>query len=130
MNTTSTSTAVSLVQANESLHESERAILSSLKSRHSKDELYTRLGDRVLISMLLHPGNQNPLTRTSIAPKVSEDVSKEYATYLKQPALGAPGNPGSKSSSGQGLAAHVFDLTGAAYFHMVRQNQSQTIVLR
>ncbi len=78
--------------------------------------------------MLLHPGNQNPITRTSIAPKVSEDVSKEYATYLKQPALGEPGNPGSKSA--QGLAAHVFDLTGAAYFHMVRQNQSQTIVLR
>lgn len=77
--------------------------------------------------MLLHPGNQNPITRTSIAPKVSEDVSKEYATYLKQPALGEPGNPGSKSA--QGLAAHVFDLTGAAYFHMVRQNQSQTIVL-
>ncbi|RKO91625.1 hypothetical protein BDK51DRAFT_45490 [Blyttiomyces helicus] len=82
-------------------------IVGNLGARFATDETYTRVGSRAVIA--LNPGRN--------LPSSSSSVSKDYAIAARDPASPLP-------------APHVFDLTDAAYLHMLRMEEDQSILLR
>ncbi|KAJ3089830.1 hypothetical protein HK102_005396 [Quaeritorhiza haematococci] len=95
--------------------QTDDTIVQTLAARFARDDVYTKIGNRVVVAV--NPGR--PLTIHS------DTTSKEYASHQKQTATGLPGEPGSKRP----MPAHIFDLSGAAYHHLTRLGEDQTIVL-
>ncbi len=89
---------------------SEDQIVSALQH-----QIYTRMGSRSIVF-------SNPAQPIA---KFSDSTSKEYAEAARS--LNAIQNGSGQSDS---LAPHLFDTISAAYFHMLRVSQDQSIVLR
>lgn len=86
----------------------EEAIQLRLKERWSRDDIYTRIGDDVLVSV-------NPFKMVASS---SEEQCKAFAKWAKN-----------SSDDKESLPPHVFDLAASAYFHMMRDGKDQSLVL-
>jgi len=87
---------------------SEEMVLTILKDRYSKDEIFTRIGQSAMISV-------NPMKHHE---KYSETIGKLYADYNRD-----------VSPTKNRLDPHIFDLAGSAYMHMWRDQQDQCILI-
>jgi hypothetical protein len=81
-------------------------IPGELLKRFQNDELYTKLGPRVLVSL-----NSDPVRRGSL-----EAASKTFAAAAKAYDL-------------EGLGASIFSTSSSAYLHMVKDGADQAILL-
>ena len=96
--------------------ELETEIQNILITRFNKQESYTRIGDKVLLSLCTPPIN---------TPS-NEAKLKEYCNFHKSFSMGEPGTPGSKNYT---LSPHVYDLIGSAWTHLNRLNEDQIVFL-
>jgi len=93
---------------------SQESIISTLQSHHSSSKPYTRLASRGLV--FVHPNKSLDL--------FNDSTSKEYALQTKID------KDSSTITAGRHEDAHVFDLAASAYYHLVRHEEDQSILLR
>ncbi|KAI8800774.1 chitin synthase-domain-containing protein [Cladochytrium replicatum] len=90
-------------------------VTQNFVARHAKDENYTAIGDRVLVSVNLGITHE----------RFSDNASKAAATHTKATSNGVLGESGAKAQK----PPHVFEIVGSAYAHMIRQKEDQSILL-
>ena len=90
-----------LVQLSEPVTATE--IAKQLAVRFRKDNVYTRIGSRCIVSV--RPAR--------LLPRFSDAASKEYAENVNSPSL----------------SPHVFSIASSAYNHMRRDSRDQSIIL-
>lgn len=88
---------------------SEETILANIKDRYSRNQIFTRIGAQAIVVV-------NPVkTLESFGEKTSE----EYANWAKD----------TNEEKGV-LPAHVFELAASVFWHMLRNQQDQSVVFR
>jgi myosin heavy subunit len=97
------------VEADEILSKDPKFIAQQLYSRLSKDKPFTKIGNRLMVSV-------RPARGLSL---FSDSSSKEYAQNAKQ--VSKPNQPFAPP--------HVFNVSASAYMHALRAKMDQSIVL-
>jgi myosin heavy subunit len=100
------------VDIDEILSKDSNVVAQQLHSRVLKDKPFTRIGNRLIVSV-------RPSRGLSL---FSDDSSKEYAQQAKEVAKS------NQTQSPQPLP-HVFNISASAYLHALRGKMDQSIVL-
>ncbi|KAJ3168219.1 hypothetical protein HDU88_001658 [Geranomyces variabilis] len=86
---------------------SDESILANIKDRYSRNQIFTRIGAGALVVV-------NPVKTLE---SFSDNTSAQYADWAKD-----------TSEDKVALPAHIFDLAASVFYHMLRNQQDQSVV--
>ncbi|KAJ3080887.1 hypothetical protein HK102_002745 [Quaeritorhiza haematococci] len=86
----------------------EDEFMSTLRERYSRGQVFTKVGGNSLVYV-------NPVKTLE---SFTDSTLKQYADAFRE-----------TSSTGPALPAHVFDIATSAYYHMISEQQDQSIIL-
>ena len=88
---------------------SDESILANIKDRYSRNQIFTRIGAGALVVV-------NPVKTLE---SFSDTTSAQYADWARD-----------TSEDKVALPAHIFDLAASVFYHMLRNQQDQSVVFR
>ncbi|KAJ3187299.1 hypothetical protein HDU85_006587 [Gaertneriomyces sp. JEL0708] len=86
---------------------SEELVLANIKDRYTRNQIFTRIGAQTLLVV-------NPVKTLE---SFSDLASKEYADWAKD-----------THEEKMPLPAHIFDMAASVFYHMLRNQQDQSVV--
>ncbi|KAI8920098.1 chitin synthase-domain-containing protein [Powellomyces hirtus] len=86
---------------------SDESILANIKDRYSRNQIFTRIGAGALVVV-------NPVKTLE---SFSDNTSAQYADWAKD-----------TSEDKVALPAHIFDLAASVFYHMLRNQQDQSVI--
>ncbi|KAJ3307568.1 hypothetical protein HDU76_004534, partial [Blyttiomyces sp. JEL0837] len=86
----------------------DESIVSTLKERYAQGQIFTRVGSSTMVVV-------NPVHNVATT---SDETSRQYAEWAQD-----------TSSDKVPLPAHVFDFAASVFYHMLREQQDQSIII-